>query len=796
MLQIPVLLSVALLIFTVVLRWSLKNDETKKEEVQVLVSRQAPAMADFDVFKEEREFSGFSTKMVMKSPRYECAVCSSFTSTRCSRCKTVRYCSSKCQIIHWRQGHKYDCHPQSPGAFERDNLNENEEMMEQCVTNDTCSAEDLSRVDEKDTTGQQNHDVLDSPMPRLSAVTIDSSDIYSERREIGTPFSDISVLNMDQREDKNKTLDMNISIGLASTRLMSPVKKLNREKSRQNDRRKSRSSNPGLSPKCTTDNSCDRAVSSNIHSSKSKEIPFVDNEALKRSQTIKNDNVKPLASKNSGNSLLQSRSSSSSSQLPHNGIKSSLQKVVHHLKASHQKKAPLCNSSHGISRNPDRKTVFQYDAFVSLYTSNAVELKPFGLTNCGNSCYANAVLQCLAYTRPLTIYLLQGTHSKQCWKDGWCFICEFEHLMLKGREGYSPLSPIRILSNISHLGHGREEDAHEFLRYAVDTMQSVCVELSGFSGPLGEEGTLVGMTFGGYLYSKIKCMKCHNVSEKYERMMDLSVEIDGDVRTLQQALKKFTASEMLQGNNKYYCGRCKSYEKAKKKLTVSQAPNILTIVLKRFQAGNFTKLKKAVQFPEILNMSPYMSDSTDKYPQYSLYAVVVHLDVSRADFSGHYVCYVKNYCEEWFKIDDSAVSSVDLKRVLSEEAYMLLYARDTPRSPASRREFFDGMIFESGYGEKDVLSKVGHKRSDVSVDPWVMQHQSSRNGYAKDPSSYVEEWVTHSVESIPRVDSSSEVSSLFSCSEEGTCSTPSTKDSASADEYSDYLFGRGSVFGR
>lgn len=136
--------------------------------------------------------------------------------------------------------------------------------------------------------------------------------------------------------------------------------------------------------------------------------------------------------------------------------------------------------------------------------------------------------------------------------------------------------------------------------------------------------------------------------------------------------------------------RCKSYEKAKKKLTIFQAPNILTIVLKRFQvlslhstdscslsllelfrknscrfaclyfnysfqAGNFTKLKKRVQFPEILNITPYMSDSSDKYPQYSLYAVVVHLDVSSADSSGHYVCYVKNYHEEWFKIDDSVV---------------------------------------------------------------------------------------------------------------------------------------------
>jgi len=47
-------------------------------------------------------------------------------------------------------------------------------------------------------------------------------------------------------------------------------------------------------------------------------------------------------------------------------------------------------------------------------------------------------------------------------------MCEFEYLIQKAKEGTSPLSPIGILSKIhkigSHLGHGREEDAHEFLR--------------------------------------------------------------------------------------------------------------------------------------------------------------------------------------------------------------------------------------------------------------------------------------------------------------------------------------------
>lgn len=74
-----------------------------------------------------------------------------------------------------------------------------------------------------------------------------------------------------------------------------------------------------------------------------------------------------------------------------------------------------------------------------------------------------------------------------------------------------------------------------------------------------------------------------------------------------------------------------------------------------WQSGNFEKLNKSVQFPEVLNMAPYMSGTKDKYPFYNLYAVVVHLDIMNAAFSGHYVCYVKNIQGEWFRTDDSRV---------------------------------------------------------------------------------------------------------------------------------------------
>lgn len=73
-----------------------------------------------------------------------------------------------------------------------------------------------------------------------------------------------------------------------------------------------------------------------------------------------------------------------------------------------------------------------------------------------------------------------------------------------------------------------------------------------------------------------------------------------------------------------------------------------------FQSGEFGKLNKPIRFPEILDLAPFMSGTSD-LAIYRLYGVVVHLDSMNAAFSGHYVCYVKNFQNSWFKVDDSVV---------------------------------------------------------------------------------------------------------------------------------------------
>ncbi|KAA0065086.1 ubiquitin carboxyl-terminal hydrolase 16-like isoform X1 [Cucumis melo var. makuwa] len=436
-----------------------------------------------------------------------------------------------------------------------------------------------------------------------------------------------------------------------------------------------------------------------------------------------------------------------------------------------------------------------YELFVNLYNWNKVELQPSGLVNCGNSCYANVVLQCLTFTPPLTAYFLQGLHSKACAKEKWCFTCEFESLILEAKEGKSPLSPFRIISQLRKIGsqlvNGKEEDAHEFLRCAIDTMQSICPMEAQASrtGPVEEETTLIGLTFGGYLLSKIKCTRCENKSERIERILDLTVEISGDIETIEEALQQYTSPEILDGDNRYHCTRCNSYVKARKRLSILEAPNILTIALKRFQSGKFGKLNKPVIFSEILDLAPYMSSRSDKSPVYRLYGVIVHLDVMNAAFSGHYVCYIRNNQNKWFKVDDSTVTAMDVKNVLTRGAYMLFYARCSPRAPRlirnkittdSRNRCIPSLINGTSSSSKS---------SSNSTYP-DSQNQHMNNNSSNDPSnisSFYRKF--HQLKKLLEEDLTSDSSSLFSShSDESSCGTNSSSDSTSTDDLPEYFY--------
>lgn len=114
-------------------------------------------------------------------------------------------------------------------------------------------------------------------------------------------------------------------------------------------------------------------------------------------------------------------------------------------------------------------------------------------------------------------------------------------------------SCLRIFSD--NFRCGRQEDAHEFLRYVIDACHNTCLRLKKLrrKGPDSFNGnSVVKEIFGGALQSQVKCLSCGSESNKVDEIMDISLDILHS-GSLKGAMQKFFQPEILDGSNKYKC---------------------------------------------------------------------------------------------------------------------------------------------------------------------------------------------------------------------------------------------------
>lgn len=121
-----------------------------------------------------------------------------------------------------------------------------------------------------------------------------------------------------------------------------------------------------------------------------------------------------------------------------------------------------------------------------------------------------------------------------------------------------------------------------------------------------KETTWVHKIFGGKLRSRVHCLTCQHNSDTFDSVLDLSIEIFKQ-RSLKDALNAFVAIEKLDGKNLYNCEKCKKPVRAEKQFTIHEAPQILTVHLKRFTPLG-RKLTQPINYPEQLSLKGYMSD--------------------------------------------------------------------------------------------------------------------------------------------------------------------------------------------
>ncbi|XP_005157572.1 ubiquitin carboxyl-terminal hydrolase 2a isoform X2 [Danio rerio] len=330
-----------------------------------------------------------------------------------------------------------------------------------------------------------------------------------------------------------------------------------------------------------------------------------------------------------------------------------------------------------------------------------------GLRNLGNTCFMNSILQCLSNTQSLRDYCLHNSHRRDLNNNNrthTALMEEFAKLIqtMWTSSSSEAVSPSEFKTQIQRyaprfVGYN-QQDAQEFLRFLLDGLHNevnrVTVRPRGntedfdhlpdeekgkkmWSKYLEREDSKIVDLFVGQLKSSLTCSECGYCSTVFDPFWDLSLPIAkgyGEV-SLMDCMRLFTKEDVLDGDEKPTCYRCKARRRCTKKFTVQKFPKILVLHLKRFSEARIrtSKLSTFVNFPmKDLDLREFASDRSSS-AVYNLYAVSNH---SGTTMGGHYTAYCCNPENgEWYTYNDSRVTPMSASQVRSSDAYVLFYER-------------------------------------------------------------------------------------------------------------------------
>ena len=212
-----------------------------------------------------------------------------------------------------------------------------------------------------------------------------------------------------------------------------------------------------------------------------------------------------------------------------------------------------------------------------------------------------------------------------------------------------------------------------------------------------------------------------DVVEEHSSVKEVEKSPDeATVVTLQECFSLYTSAEKLGQGDAWLCPACNRKQEVVKRMGLWSVPDVLVVHLKRFRQSNSStnKLTTMVDFPlEGFDMSPNVTKSPGsssgnstsstesttttnshlkmfnalspwkhpkRFPQtrsdedytYELYAVCNH---HGSDLQGgHYTAFCKNPTDgQWYCFDDMHTKPITEQEVLSQDAYILFYQRQS-----------------------------------------------------------------------------------------------------------------------
>ena len=272
---------------------------------------------------------------------------------------------------------------------------------------------------------------------------------------------------------------------------------------------------------------------------------------------------------------------------------------------------------------------------------------PSTLFNIGNSCYYNALIQCLFHTNLLP----SGNYAKDTLAESLSSL----NRKLEGKETIttSPIDVKKVVGRFKpEFGSSRQQDEAELFLLLSEMLPKELGQTSKFTAAVQ-----------GFLTSVIKCGVCLEITTEKQPFTQLQLAIPEHRRacTLQECWDSEFGESVLGDAICGFCGqigsRVRNYH--------YELPQVLVVTLKRFCHDDHgsTKNNAYVEAP-VHSWSP-----AEGGPTYSLAATVNHRGASID--SGHYVANCLR--DKWYLVDDTRSQPILHSSVISQDNYILFY---------------------------------------------------------------------------------------------------------------------------